>query len=875
MTTITGTAAVLDEIEVLRLSESDADTTVEAGLGALRTERGNLPLESIAVRSTVTGLAVRTELTQGFQNPYATPIEATYVFPLPDRAAVIALRMEADDRVIEGILKERGQARADYDQALSEGKRVSIAEEERPGVFTMRVGNIMPGERVVVRLTLSGRLPYEDGEATYRFPLVVAPRYLPGSVLGGDQVGSGVEPDTDRVPDASRISPPVLLPGFPNPVRLSVRVDIDPAGLGLSAVRSSLHGVTVDAPDDCAPDDSGPEGSQDRVIVRLHPGDRANRDFILRLRFGSPDAVCTALAVRPDAVGAEGTFMLTLLPPTAGATTTRPRDVVLVLDRSGSMDGWKMVAARRAAARIVDTLTSRDRFAVLAFDSVVECAPELGDGLVDATDRNRFRAVEHLAKLEARGGTELWEPLRQATDLLSGTAADVAGSTDGVAAGLAVEPRDRVLVLVTDGQVGDEDQILAELAPRLSVGIRVHTLGIDRAVNEAFLRRLADLNGGRYELVESEDRLDEAMEQIHRRIGSPLVTRPRLTVAGLAVDVASIVPARLPDLFAGAPLVITGRYAGQPVGTARVVGELTDGTPWSVGVGVVQVGDASLGSIWARGRIRDLEDRYVVGDGDHDGLEREIVATSLAFSVLCRFTAFVAVDARVVNEGGAMRPMTQPVDVPDGWGMFQSRGLGGQLPGGFAGPPSPSVSMPSPRRAAMPMAVSAAAPVRVDGTERDDLLFEVAAESSVQVARSGRPAVPTKERKRSAGPVPVIVPVDARAEASAMLAELRLAASRPADERRGLLLSLLEKLTRLAAADRSGSTGVELSALIGDITRIRDLSPTGGISSIGDSTQIEQQGLPDLEACWSRTIEILTAVVGEPEPRSLRPFWKR
>ena len=179
-------------------SPDSPDGAAETGLGALGTERGNLPLESIDVRSRVTGLAVHTELAQGFRNPYDVPLEATYIFPLPDRAAVTRLRMEADDRVIEGIVKEREQARAEYTEAVASGRRASIAEEERPGVFTMRVGNIMPGERVVIRLTLSGRLPYEDGEATYRFPLVVAPRYIPGAALPGDRSGPGRPPTPTR-----------------------------------------------------------------------------------------------------------------------------------------------------------------------------------------------------------------------------------------------------------------------------------------------------------------------------------------------------------------------------------------------------------------------------------------------------------------------------------------------------------------------------------------------------------------------------------------------------------------------------------------------------------------------------------------------------
>ncbi|MFC7587564.1 VIT domain-containing protein [Nonomuraea antimicrobica] len=152
----------------------------DAGFGALLTERGNLPLESVEVAASISGLIAGVEVTQGFRNPFDVTLEATYVFPLPDRAAVTAFRMEADDRVIEGVLKERGQARADYDRALREGRRAAIAEEDRPDVFTIRVGNILPGERVSVKLTMSQPLPYEDGAATFRFPLVVAPRYIPG-----------------------------------------------------------------------------------------------------------------------------------------------------------------------------------------------------------------------------------------------------------------------------------------------------------------------------------------------------------------------------------------------------------------------------------------------------------------------------------------------------------------------------------------------------------------------------------------------------------------------------------------------------------------------------------------------------------------------
>src|SRR5580693_8979568 len=302
----------------------------DAGLGTLATSRGNLPLDAVDVRAAIAGTSARVELTQDFRNPFDVPLEATYIFPLPDRAAVTAMRMECAGHVVEGVLRERARAREEYDHA--------IAEEDRPDVFTMRVGNIVPGERVTVRLVLAQPLPYSDGEVTFRFPLVVAPRYIPGHALPGAPAGSGVAADTDAVPDASRISPPVLLPGFPNPVRLTLSAEIDPAGLALAGIRSSLHGTAEQA-------DAGEAEAAGHTIVRLRPGERLDRDFILRLALADQDRIATSLTLTPDPGEdpAEGTFTLTLVPPDGGdQPRPRPRDVVLVLDRSGSMLGWKI-----------------------------------------------------------------------------------------------------------------------------------------------------------------------------------------------------------------------------------------------------------------------------------------------------------------------------------------------------------------------------------------------------------------------------------------------------------------------------------------------------------------------------------------------------
>lgn len=248
------------------------------GLGALQTTVGNLPLTRLAVEADVCGVFVQTIVRQTFKNPTKQALEAVYIFPLPDRAGVADFTMRVGNRVIHGVLQEREQARQEYEQAIRRGHRASMLEEERPNVFTMSVGNLMPGETAEITLTLNSLLELDAGEATFRFPLVVAPRYIPGVSLDEDSVGYGVVPDTDAMSDASRITPPVLLPGFLNSMELSIEVRIDGRTTPVQNIRAFLHTVAV-------VDQNG------AYTVRLEPGFSPDCDFILRFQLASQQMV--------------------------------------------------------------------------------------------------------------------------------------------------------------------------------------------------------------------------------------------------------------------------------------------------------------------------------------------------------------------------------------------------------------------------------------------------------------------------------------------------------------------------------------------------------------------------------------------------------
>lgn len=600
-----------------------AQAPFDEGPGVLRAGDTPFPLRALDVQARISGPLASVDVRQTFANPFSNPIEAVYLFPLPHGAAVHRFRLRVGDRVVDGVVKERGEAREEYREGLRRGHRAALLEQERDNVFTVQVGNLPPGEEVSIELSYAGRLETDLAETTFRFPLVVAPRYIPGDPLDGEPVGHGTSADTSRVPDASRLNPPRLHPGLRSGARLSLKVLVDTGGLLPQRLACSQHATSV--------------GSSDGTLtVELARADELlDRDFVLRFRLAAEEA-------RPLLLVDDRHFLLSLVPPRETHVQSA-RDVLFLLDRSGSMGGSKMQSALRAVTRFLELLEPGDRFALEAFDDRVESYKR--GAFCDASAVPE--ATQWLSRVDARGGTEILGPLTRALDRR------------------ADKGRVICVVLITDGQVGNEPEIYRMVQKRAQ-GPRLFTLGIDTAVNDAFLRRAAALGRGTCELLTPGEDLEVALQRLARETGRPLLVDLELVDAGLKPEQDSLAPSRIPDLFAARASFVLGRKSG--TGAVDLKARRPDGASWQAHVQPLATPNAALGVVWARERVTALEDRLRLRDGSPSAIEAEILALAVEYQILTRFTAFVLVDsAEVVNPEGKAQTVVQPVEMPAQW----------------------------------------------------------------------------------------------------------------------------------------------------------------------------------------------------------------
>lgn len=590
------------------------------------------PLRHTDVKAEISGFISRVVVTQEFENPFKEKIEAVYTFPLPQNAAVDAMTLHVGERTVRGRIKRREEARAVYEAARAAGHVAGLLDQERPNIFTQSVANIMPGENVNVTISYVEALKYQDGSYEFVFPMVVGPRYIPGAPAS--KQGGGWASDTDRVPDASRITPKVAIKGTRAGHDISIEVALD-AGVPIDGLRAALHDVEVERPTN----HSAVVGLKDKAAI-------PNKDFILKYDVAG-QRIEDALLTHRSSPG-EGFFSLILQPPERVIVRdVMPKELVFVLDTSGSMTGFPIEKAKETMKLALEGLYPQDTFNLITFSGDTSILfPEP----VPATRENLAKAQAFLSSRSGSGGTEMMKAVRAALD-----------PSDA-------QDRVRIVCFMTDGYVGNDMEIISEVQKHPNA--RVFAFGIGNSINRFLLDKMADEGRGEVEYVTLSDDGSAAAKRFHERVRNPLLTDISIDWSGLPVT--DVYPKRLPDLFSAKPVIVSGRYTAGARGVIKLRGKVA-GRDFARDVPVELSENEPrhdvLASLWARTRIDDLMSQDY--NGIQSGAAREdireaITQLGLDFRLMTQFTSYVAVEEMTVTDGGEPRKIEVPVEMSEG-----------------------------------------------------------------------------------------------------------------------------------------------------------------------------------------------------------------
>lgn len=579
------------------LPQEEAATT-----GEFRYRRGPseafevAPMTQTRVRFDVTGVIARARVVQRFNNPLDSWIEGEYVFPLPEDAAVDHLTMRVGDRLIEGQIRERKQARQEFRRAAAEGKRATLVEQQRANLFTSTVANLGPNEELEVIIEYQETLDLSEGRVGITFPLAITPRYTSGicnlSGTGGPSVGGAG-------------------PVATNPVSIELNLN---AGFEVASLTSATHAIEVEA------------SSGQTFKARLRDERvQADRDF--EISWTPSPGVMPQSSVTTQK-GPDGTYALvSLFPPTGhNARSARlPREVTFVIDTSGSMAGASMEQAKKALVLAIQRLEETDSFNVIEFNSDTSV---LFPRPVPASPANEDRAITWVLSLDAGGGTEMLPALVEALVEPSQDAADE-------------RPTVRQVIFLTDGAVSNEDQLFSIIKARLGRG-RLFTVGIGSAPNRHFMTKAAEFGRGTFTFIADVMAVEKSMAELYAKIESPVLSDIRLSFDGAAAEQAEVWPDRIPDLYLGEPLVVGVRFE-QPPTAIRVSGE-RDGQPFSTVVPFdLARSGVGINVLWARRKIQSLLDGIHEGD-DAEAVRAQVVSLGLTHHLVTRHTSLVAID---------------------------------------------------------------------------------------------------------------------------------------------------------------------------------------------------------------------------------------
>lgn len=585
-----------------------------------------LPLLGVRLTTRARGGVAEVILEQRFHNPHDVPLAAVYSFPLPSEAAVSAYSFSASGRRVVGEIDRRQRARERFEQAMLDGKTAGLVEQERSSLFTQELGNIPPATEVIATLTIDQRLRWlNEGAWEWRFPTTLAPRYL------------GAE---GRVADGARVLQD--LADGPLAARLTLGLEIRDALAAGGAPHSPSHRLRL-----------GDGGVVALAGTDGESGVPLDRDLVVRWPVAGSAVALSLDASRSPAAArtaAAAYGLLTIVPPvTAGQGDPVARDLIVLLDTSGSMRGLPLDQARRVVSALIETLTDRDQLELIEFSS---SARRWKPAPVGASAANKRDALDWLRGLQACGGTEMRAGILEALRPLRAES-------------------QRQIVLVTDGLIGFETEVVGAIARELPPSSRVHTVGVGSAVNRSLTSAAARAGRGVEVLTGVNEETERAVQTLVAQTDAPLVVD--LTVTGTAV--VAHAPRCLPDLFARAPALIGLEL--RPEGGSITVRGRTAAGEWTATTEAPRIepgtGQAAAIKLYGRESVKDLEMRAAGGEGGAD-IDRAIEQIGLDFQIATRLTSWVAVSEEpAVDPGAPTKRVRMPHELPYG---LSAEGLG-------------------------------------------------------------------------------------------------------------------------------------------------------------------------------------------------------
>lgn len=607
------------------------------------------PLKHTEVRAKIAGNLSRVEVSQKFENPFTQPLEAVYIFPLPAEAAVDEMEIKIGDRTIKGSIKKREEAQRIYEKAKQEGRTAGLLEQERDNIFTQSLANIKPGEEIKVTIRYTDSLKFLAGDYEFVFPMVVGPRYIPGTPLdempvsGSAPAPMTVNSDTDIVPDASRLNAPILPAGMRSGQDIGVTLEIE-VGVPIRNVNSPSHQLQIEYFD--SPQTSPTSEQKNGLKVRVQLGNTdtiPNKDLIVRYQICGQETQSTVLT-QADERG--GHFAVYLIPAIEYKTDEIvPKDVVFLVDTSGSQSGAPLQQCQALLRQFIHGLNPADTFSILDFSDKVR---QLSKQPLPNTAENRQQAIAYINKLCASGATEMLGGMRAAIDFPSPSG------------------RLRTVVFLSDGYIGNENQVLAEVQQHLKSGNRLYSFGAGSSVNRFLLDRIAEIGRGISRIIRHDEPVNEFVEKFFQQINNPVLINLEITWQGEGENPV-IYPSIAPDLFAEQPLVLFGKKGDRQAGTLQIKGVSAGGHQYiqTYEMNFTDAGNPAVAQLWGRHRIKDLTNQMLQYE-TKVGVET-VTETALTYQLLSQYTAFVAVSDDVrVEPGTEYIAMNVPVEMPEG-----------------------------------------------------------------------------------------------------------------------------------------------------------------------------------------------------------------